>query len=415
MFVEHRTFTERSNMRRGTIWITALFVATLSLGTDEFVIAGVLNRVADDLQISPGVTGQLVTAYAFAFALGAPVLGVWADRFPRKNTLVSGLLLFAVANVVCALASDFAPLLILRIIAGLSAAVVSTTAFTAAAEGAPDGRQGSYLSVVTAGLTVALFTGVPLGTWMAGVMTWRATFVMIAAVALLAAGVIAASLPHLSGSRSRTLRERVAPLRNPGVLRMVGSIFLCGGGGLMFYTYLGPLTRYAFGDDSALTMFLLIVGIVGVASALLGGILSDRFGPRSARISILAGHSAALTAIGGAVLMGAPLWAAAIGIGAWSIFAWALNPPMQASTIAAAPDAAMTAVSLNISGLYAGTAIAAALGGIVVDSVGVQAIPFVAAASLLCACLLAAPTVTARRACTEDVMDAHDHCPARSA
>jgi predicted MFS family arabinose efflux permease len=380
-------------MPRSSLWLAALVIATFSLGTDEFVIAGVLNSVAVDLDVTPGAAGQLVTGFAFAFGLGAPVLAVWLDRYPRRLVLCGGLVVFALANIGCALAPGLATLMCLRIIAGLSAAAVSTTAFAAAAEGAPEGRRGVYLSAVTAGLTVALFTGVPLGTLIAGAWGWRWTFVLIAIVAALAAAVALATMPRLPGSAAGTLRDRLAPLHSPGVLRMVVAIFLCGTGGLMFYTYLGPITLYALGNDSILPVLLLIVGLVGVVSALMGGHLTDRYGPRRARLAILAGHGFALAGAAILVLAGAQAWVFAIVVGVWSVFAWALNPPMQASTIAAAPDAAMTAVSLNISGLYLGTGIAGAVGGFALDALGAPAIPIIGALALSAAWLVAAPAI----------------------
>lgn len=380
-------------MPRSSLWLAALFIATLALGTDEFVIAGVLNTVAADLDVTPGAAGQLVTAFAFAFALGAPVLAVWMDRHPRRLVLSGGLGVFVLANVGCALAADLTTLLVLRVVAGLSAAAVSTTAFAVAAEGAPKGKQGTYLSVVTAGLTVALFTGVPVGTWLAGALSWRSTFVLIAIVAALAAVVALMTMPRLPGAASGTLGDRLVPLRNPGVLRMVAAIFLCGTGGLMFYTYLGPITVHTLGTDTTLPILLLTVGLVGVVSALLGGRLTDACGPRPARLAILAGHALALSLVTTLVLAGASVWLFAIGVGLWSFFAWALNPPMQASTIAAAPEAAMTAVSLNISGLYLGTAVAGAIGGLTLDHLGAPAIPIVAAIALVAAWLVAAPRI----------------------
>lgn len=383
-------------MPRSLYWLAALFIATLALGTDEFVIAGVLNTVAADLGVTPGATGQLVTGFAFAFALGAPVLAVWLDRYPRRLVLAGGLAAFVLANIGCAIAPDLTTLLILRVIAGLSAAAVSTTAFAAAAEGAPEGKQGTYLSVVTAGLTVALFTGVPIGTWIAGALSWRATFVLIAAVAAFAAVIAFATMPRLPGATPGTLGDRLAPLRNPGVLRMVAAIFLCGTGGLMFYTYLGPITLHTLGTDTALPALLLIVGLVGVVSALLGGRVTDAYGPRRARLAILGGHALALALVAILVIAGASVWAFGIGVAIWSIFAWALNPPMQASTIAAAPDAAMTAVSLNISGLYLGTAVAGAVGGLALDHLGAAAIPILGSIALAGAWLVAAPAITSR-------------------
>lgn len=384
-------------MPRRPFWLAALFIAVLALGTDEFVIAGVLNTVAADLEVTSGAAGQLVTGFAFAFALGAPVLAVWLDRYPRRLVLSSGLAVFVLANLGCSIAPDLTTLLILRIIAGLSAAAISTTAFAAAAEGAPEHKQGTYLSVVTAGLAVALFTGVPVGTWIAGFLSWRSTFVLIAIVAALAATIAMATMPRLPGAVPGTLGQRLAPLRNPGVLRMVAAVFLCGTGGLMFYTYLGPITLDALGTDAVLPVLLLIVGLVGVVSALLGGRLTDRYGPRRARLAILGGHAVALALIAVLVAFGASVWVFTAGVALWSVFAWALNPPMQASTIAAAPDTPMTAVSLNISGLYLGTAVAGAFGGIVLENFGAPAIPVGGAIALAAGWLVAMPSAQGNR------------------
>lgn len=380
-------------MTRTSLWLSALFIATLALGTDEFVIAGVLNRVAADLNTTPGTAGQLVTGFALAFALGAPALAVWLDRFPRKSVLVAGLTVFVIANLGCAFAPGLPSLLVLRIIAGLSAAAVSTTAFTVAAQGAPEGKQGTFLSVVTAGLTVALFTGVPVGTWLSGVFSWRSTFVFIAIIATMATAIALVSMPRMPGARAETLADRLAPLKNPHVSRMVIAIFLCGAGGLMFYSYLGPITLTLLGSDQLLPLLLLVVGLVGVVSALLGGHLADSVGPRRARLAILGGHALALALIATLSTLDTPTWLFTTAVGIWAIFAWALNPPMQASTIAAAPDAAMTAVSLNISGLYLGTAVAGALGGTILDNIGSSAIPLSGALLLALAWLIAAPTI----------------------
>lgn len=384
-------------MTRRPFWLAALFTAMLALGTDEFVIAGVLGDLAADLGTTPGAAGQLVTSFALAFALGAPVLAVWLGNIPRKTVLFGGLAAFVLANLGSAMAPDLGSLMLLRIMAGLSAAAVSATAFAAAAQGAPEGRRGSYLSVVTAGLTVALFTGVPLGTWIAGIWGWRATFVMVAVVAALAAAAVLLTMPWLPGSAGGSLGQKLDPLRNVGVLRMVAAVLLCGTGGLMFYTYLGPITAELMGSDAELPVLLLIVGLVGIGSAILGGRLTDAFGARRARSVILAGHALSLLLVGVIVMLGASIGVFGVAVALWSVFAWALNPPLQASTIAAAPDAAMTAVSLNISGLYLGTALAGALGGIVVDMLGAHTVPFVGAAALFIAWMVAMPSLKAEK------------------
>lgn len=363
-------------------WLIGLFVATLALGTDEFVIAGLLPELAADLQITTGTAGQLITVFAFTFALGAPVMAVVLDPYPRRRVILIAMAVFTVANLAAAIAPTFSLLVALRALAGLAAAVVSSTAFAIAAQGAPAERQGRYLSVVTAGLTVALFTGVPVGAWVGTLFGWRSTFVVIAIVALAAMLVLAAGLPQLPGAPAAGLGERLIPLRNVRVLRLVLAVTLSGVGGLMFYSYLSALLEHHQGDTQALPWVLLLVGIIGVPSAFLGGRLADQYGGRRSRLIVVGGHALALALVGSLVALGAPFPLLLLGIAAWSVFAWALNPPLQASTIEAAPDAPMTAIALNISGLYLGTAVAAGVGGIIVDGPGALWVPFAAALAL---------------------------------
>ena len=179
---------------------------------------------------------------------------------------------------------------------------------------------------------------------------------------------------------------------------MVAAIFLCGAGGLMFYSYLAPITVGILGSEELLPFILLVVGLVGVGSALLGGNLTDQIGSRRARITVLGGHAATLGILALLGCFTPPTWLFIAAVGFWALFAWALNPPMQASTIAAAPEAPMTAVALNISGLYLGTAAAGAIGGVLLDHFGPLSIPVVGTAFLACALLAATPPIpTAER------------------
>ncbi|MDR3082809.1 MAG: MFS transporter [Streptomyces sp.] len=363
-------------------WLVGLFVATLALGTDEFVIAGLLPELATDLQISAGTTGQLISVFALTFAIGAPVMAVVLDPYPRRRVILTALAVFMAANIAAAIAPTFSALFVLRAVAGLAAAVVSSTAFAVAAQGAPPARQGRYLSVVTAGLTVALFTGVPVGAWVGALFGWRSTFIVIAIVALGALIALALGLPHLEGAPAAGLGERLSPLRDARVLRLVLAVFLSGAGGLMFYSYLAALLDQYQGHAEDLPLVLLLVGLIGVPSAFLGGRLADRHGGRRSRLIVVGGHAIALAIAGALLTLDAPFPLLLLGIAAWSAFAWALNPPLQASTIEAAPEAPMTAISLNISGLYLGTAAAAGIGGMIVDGPGALWIPFAAAIAL---------------------------------
>lgn len=206
--------------RRPAWWLAGLFMAMLANGTDEFVIAGVLPDIAADLvAVSAAAAGQLITVFAVTFALGAPLLALVTDHLPRRAVIVGALVVFAMANAAAVLAPGYWPLMGARVAAALAAALVASASFAMAAGAAPEGKQGRYLSVVTAGLTVALFTGVPLGTLLGGAYGWRATFWLLAAVGATVALVLAATAPQLAVAprlRSRTDWRRCAGARSPG-------------------------------------------------------------------------------------------------------------------------------------------------------------------------------------------------------
>ncbi|NYH79259.1 putative MFS family arabinose efflux permease [Actinopolyspora biskrensis] len=375
-------------------WLYVLFLALLATGTDEFIIAGILPEVASDLDVGTSAAGQLVTAFAVVYALSAPVLAVVFGRFAKRSLMVGGLVVFVLANAGAALAPGYPELMACRVVAALAAAVVTSAAFTTAAEGAPDGMSGRYLSVATAGMTAALFTGVPLGSWLGGVLGWRATFWLIAVVAAVAAAGLLGTAPRIGGSAPAPLRERLAPLRSTAVLRLVAVTFLAGSGGLMFYTYLSAyVARTASESHTLLSLMLLVVGVAGLAGALLSGRASDALGPRRGLHLVIGGHVIALALAAGIGFggVGGPLVVGAV-VAFWSVFAWGLNPPIQGSIMrAAGPEAGMPALALNISGLYLGTGVAGALGGILVAATDVRFVPLLASGLLLVSFLLTLP------------------------
>ncbi|MEU7314742.1 MFS transporter [Streptomyces sp. NPDC007083] len=373
-------------------WLHILFLTLMATATDEFVIAGLLPRIADDLDVGVPAAGQLVTVFAVVYALGAPTLAVLCERFARRTVTATGLALFVAANAAAALAPGYWWLLAARVAAALCAAVVAAAAFATAAAGAPPGAQGRYLGYVTAGMTAALFTGVPVGSWLGGAFGWRATFWLIAAVGAVAALGVLATAPAVPGAAPAPLRSRLAPLRQAAVLRVVAVTFLAASGGLMFYTYLGSYTaEVTAGSYGLLSSLLLLVGAAGLAGVLLAGRATDAWGPRRGLLVVLGGHAltlgaAAVTAFSG----GAGAVVLALVVGCWAVFAWGLNPPVQGSVLAAAgPEAGMTALALNISGLYLGTGVAGALGGAVIGAAGVRYVPVAAAVLLLSAFALA--------------------------
>lgn len=191
------TTTTRTPTRAG--WLVSLMLVTFAIGTDDFVIAGILPDIADDLAVSEAAAGQLVTVDSTTYALAALPLAVATARLPRKPMVVGGLSVFAAVNLVAAIAPSYAVLMALQVVAALIAAMVSPAVFGMAARLAAPGRDGRALGVV-AGLTVSLFIGVPLGSLLADAFGWRSTFVAVAGFSILVALSNARLLPRLPGA-----------------------------------------------------------------------------------------------------------------------------------------------------------------------------------------------------------------------
>ena len=147
-----------TSLRRPLI---VLAIGTFAIGTDAFVIGGVLPAVARSLGVSTSSAGLLVTAFAIAYAIGGPVLAVGTPRLPRRALMVSALALFVAANILAAIAPGYAMMLIARVFAALGAAAFVPAASAVASALAPTEYRGRALGTVVAGMTVAQVVGVP--------------------------------------------------------------------------------------------------------------------------------------------------------------------------------------------------------------------------------------------------------------
>lgn len=377
----------RPHLRQTTpVWLLAFTLAAFATGTDDMVIAGLLPYLSADLQVSEPVVGQLVTVYALVYGLGAPVCAVMTGRLPRRRLLIIATTLFALVNVVMSLAPAFAALLALRVLAALLAATIVPTALALVAASAPADRRGRWLSTVTAGITLSLIAGVPLGTWIAGWGGWRSTMIMVAILA----GVAAIGMGRVPDSRTAeraTIKAKLRPLTRPAVLMVSVSMVIAGSGGMMGYIYLAPLFRHLTGGGpTMLGLLILIFGSAGFAGVLLGGRGADAIGP-ARTLTIGFGTAIAmimtLAALANVLPAGSvpfPVLAALTAL--WGAGLWSFSPPMQAWLLPRAQGVESAVLALNTSGMYLGFAIGGAIGGFVLAAWGAAAVP-VASAVLL--------------------------------
>ena len=263
-----------------------------AIGTDSFVVAGVLSPVSASLGVPVALAGQMVTLSALSFALLSPVIAAAAAHWPRKRLLLTGLVTFVLANVVTALAPSIGVVLASRLLAGLGAAMFSPTATATGASLVPPEQRGRALAIVIAGMSSATALGAPLGTFIGGWLGWRATMWFVAAIATLAAMGVARLLRDVPMPPRLSLAHRLAPLGDVRVLLTLATTWLAFAGLFLVYTYIGlSFDRATGGDARVLAGLLLLWGVAATVGNLAAGRLTDRFGSRriiNAAIAIVA-------------------------------------------------------------------------------------------------------------------------------
>ncbi|MFG3254519.1 MFS transporter [Streptomyces sp. NPDC048172] len=370
-----------------------LALGTFAVGTDSMVMAGILGRIARDMDVSVPAAGQLVTVFALSYALLAPVLATVTARWPRRRALLAGMAVFTVANALSALATDYPFLLATRVLAAAGAALYTPTATAAATLLVAPERRGSAMATVYGGMTVATALGVPLGTYI-GRSDWRLTMwlvVVLGALALAGLAVLLRGLPAPSGAPG--LRDRLRPLRDGRMLGAASTTFLFLLAVNAVYIYLATAVHDATGGRAAqLTLVMLTTGLASVAGSWLGGRFVDRLG---ARTVLLTGGTALVLAFAalpwlGRTMPGALTYAVAAPLAGW-IVAVALAHRMSSLDPASTP----LLLSLNSSALYLGVAAAGGVGSLSLTAFGERWFPLTSAAVALAALALTAVT-TAR-------------------
>ena len=361
-----------------------LVVGAFAIGTETFMVTGVLPTIAADLGVTPSAAGALVTTFALAYAFGSPILAVATTGVERKRLLFAAMAAFAIANVLASLSPSFVWLAAGRVLLALSAGTFMPAAIAYAAASFEPARRGRAVALIYAGMTLATVFGVPIGTLIANTASWRATFGFVGLISAVAAIGVLAFLPSLPGSAAVGLRERIAVARRPDVLRALALTTLTLIGPFALNTYLGVLLRSALGVGGlGLSAALLLFGVAGFFGSQFGGWGADRW-VRERFIGLLLAimiPTFALLSVGplaGGALGGALTLAALV---LWGLFGWAFPVAQQARLVSLDPALASITLSLNTSALYIGVAVGSSLGGLAIRAGSVDWIGFVAAAS----------------------------------
>lgn len=343
------------------------------LGTDGFVLTGLLPEIARDLSVSVAVAGQLTTIFALTYAIGSPVIATLTGRWERRILLGGGLMLFLLGMSLQALGPSFPVVVGGRVLAALGAAAFQANAYAVAGVLATPARRGRALAAVTAGTSVSTVLGVPFGVLVGQLIGWRGAMWVIAALALCVAVVI----PVLPAVRvpPTSLRTRLGVLVRPQAIRVLASTAIVLVPFFVVVSYLPLLVGGAAATGGWVVLALLVLGAGQLAGNRTVGRLVDERGALPVIVLGSAGVAVACAALIPLHTWYPALLVLLLVLGAF--FGLTITP-QQHRLFTLLPDVATVALGLNGSAIYLGSAVGASLGGLVVATGGAAWLPIAA-------------------------------------
>ena len=373
--------------------LLALTISAFAIGTTEFVIVGLIPTIAEQLGVTVPSAGLLVTIYAIGVAIGAPVLTALTGRVPRKLLLISLMVLFTLGNLLAWQSPGYESLVIARLLTGLAHGVFFSIGSTIATSLVAKEKAASAIAIMFGGLTVALVTGVPLGTFIGQHFGWRETFLAVSLIGVIATVASAILVPNnIKNQASASIKDQLKVLTHPRLLLIYAITALGYGGVFTTFTFLAPMMQELAGFSApAVSWILLAYGIAVAIGNIWGGKLADRHGAVRALSFIFAALAVLLLVF---QFTASHSIAALLTVIVMGVFAFGNVPGLQVYVVQKAeqytPNAVDVASGLNIAAFNVGIALGSVIGGQTVATLGLAQTPWIGALIVLVALLLVA-------------------------
>lgn len=368
--------------------IYMLTFITFLLGTAQFVIVGILDTVANSVDVSLSTAGQLITVFALSNAIGTPIIMLATAKMNQRNRLLLALGIMLLGIIVTVTLPGFGFLMLSRILLGVGNGFFVATAYALAPKLAPAGREVRAMSNVALGFSAALVFGVPIGRIVSASYDWRVIFWGIGFFTLLGIIAIARTIPAMEGAAPVPLGKQLSLLKNPKVAIALCVTFFMFIGYSVVNTYITPILSSVVGlNGSAISFILFALGIASIIGSKIGGVIADKIGITRTLVGGMGIQAISLTLIS---LLSGSVNVTIVLLMIWMVAAWTFVPPQNFNLISLAPDASGIILSLNNSFVQLGFAAGAGIGGITMGGLSIDAITWIGAFSVALAAIIAA-------------------------
>ena len=363
-----------------------LALTAFLIGTIEYIITGIIQMVATDLSVSTSVAGLLVTSFALSAAIGAPIIIALTINFDRKKLLLSMLAIFILSNFITFFSHSFEMVLFTRILQGLSGGTAIVVAMAVATRLVENEKRGSAMGIILMGLSSSLVFGVPLGTFLSGIMGWKVLFVLIGLVTIIPLLVVYRSVPTIKEQEPVTIGVQLSILKDKRIVLAVAVTLFYVGGYSTLFTYLTPFLQASANLTIAeISGILLLAGICSFIGSSIGGIAADKKGPK---FTIITGLILQISMLILLAMIGGNLVGIIVVIMIWMIATWSTSPAQQLYLVTLSPKYPDIALSVNTSFIQFGFALGSGLGGLVISGTSVLNLSWVGAGTVGLALLM---------------------------
>lgn len=371
-----------------------LTVVSFICGMVELIIGGILDLVAEDLGVTLGQAGLLITIFSLVFAISAPVLLVLTAKYERKKLTLTTLTIFLLGNIIAVFSVSYSMLFISRIISAASSSLLIVLCIVMASSIVDSTHRGRAIGIVSMGVSGSIVLGLPVGLALGDAFGWRAPFLLITILTILSMIGVYFLMGRVAPKPQVPLKKQLAALTNRKVFfaLLTTCIFLAGHTTL--YAYLKPFLQTTMDlSTNWISIVYFLFGIAAVSGAAVGGAFSDRFGTKPTIFGVIIILLATIFSIS---FTTAALPVFLIVVIIWGMMSWALSPPLQSYLIEIAPDTSDILISLNYSALHLGVALGSLIGGVVIEQMAVQFNPYIGGVIVI-GSLLTAIIATAKR------------------
>lgn len=352
-------------------------ITAFALGLAEFVPIGITDVMASGLGVSVEQTGSIVAAYALGATFAAPVLTALTNGWSRKKVMLVTTIIFTLGSLATAFASSLTLMIIARFVAGMGHGLFLAVASSTAAKLAGSARAGSAVAIVFGGFTIAMAIGVPLSTYLGGVIDWRLVLGFIALFGAVGfVGLLVGMKDPLHADQNTTFnaKQEILTIFNPKLISSALVTVFAYAGSFAAYTYIASmLIDVTKVSPSSVPMYTLLYGVFAAIGNVLGGKVTDSLGTNKANVVIVSGII--LTAFGMWLFIGSPIMMA-IMVSLLGLFTFGAVPALQARLIKVAykyaPNSHGVAAGLNIAGFNSAIALGSILGGMTISHIGLS-------------------------------------------